>query len=321
MTKLNDKYKPKGELEGFPLEVINRMIECQIEQGNKHSVFAFESDSCSGKSEGGFIWSGSKEGRDFWGRVIGLRDFDYFFSIYPKETESKLTELPTKWVFLKPAGKSLSKVITGLFYKITGAPIEGAGIEQVYYGSYEGRYTCRSEETLPLDIIIITQEEFIELANKKLELPKPKPANTKPDYSRLPNSWYVHKSRYVELDADVKMAIKAITHTSYDGLKGEDLIYGIRYSNAFCGSTNVLHYQEGAVELTVEEFKNLIYNNKTIKENEQSTESTINGNSIKVCRPTETISRGTVPTGTGISGRKGKTAATSGYYSYEGIKA
>ena len=39
-----ENYEPKGELEGFPKEIISRMLDCQEEQGNPRDVSVFERD-------------------------------------------------------------------------------------------------------------------------------------------------------------------------------------------------------------------------------------------------------------------------------------
>ena len=37
-----ENYIPKGKLEGFPKEIIARMLDCQEEQGNPRDVTVFE---------------------------------------------------------------------------------------------------------------------------------------------------------------------------------------------------------------------------------------------------------------------------------------
>jgi hypothetical protein len=73
-----------GELAGFPCEVVDRMLECQQEQGNPASVRAFELDTTAAGYEGGFRWADSAEGQDFWQEVIDERNFDLFFERYPQ---------------------------------------------------------------------------------------------------------------------------------------------------------------------------------------------------------------------------------------------
>jgi hypothetical protein len=79
--------KFKGQLIGFPEEVVNKMLDYQVKQGNKHDVTVFEDNSCSGKEDGGFRWRETPEGIKFWSRVISSRNFDLFFQQFPKVEE------------------------------------------------------------------------------------------------------------------------------------------------------------------------------------------------------------------------------------------
>lgn len=83
-----------GQLEGFPIEVVQAMIERQVEQGNPADVSVFQEDAGATYSENGFYWTDtedlhSDEGDDFWEEVICERNFDLFFEVYPKETSTQ----------------------------------------------------------------------------------------------------------------------------------------------------------------------------------------------------------------------------------------
>ena len=84
---LKSDYVPKGDLEGFPLEVIDKMIERQVEQGNIANVEVFETRRTSDDSYKGFYWETTEEGCYFWTSVIDNKNFDLFFEKYPKEEE------------------------------------------------------------------------------------------------------------------------------------------------------------------------------------------------------------------------------------------
>lgn len=90
-------YIPTGALTGFPLEIIDKMIEKQVEQGKAPDVKVFEKDKVNGKELGGFDWPETEEGTSFWHSVIVLKQFDKFFQKYPSENwprkESK-SQLP-----------------------------------------------------------------------------------------------------------------------------------------------------------------------------------------------------------------------------------
>lgn len=69
-----------GDLKGFPIEVVQKMVEERVKQGEKGDVTVFQK-----KANGGFFWDRTFNGFDFWSRVIGCEDFDLFFKEYPKE--------------------------------------------------------------------------------------------------------------------------------------------------------------------------------------------------------------------------------------------
>lgn len=81
--------KFKGELEGFPKEVVKLMLKRQVEQGNEKNVSAFEEHSIAGKGYGGFGWDDTYEGYDFWCHVILNKKFNLFFEKYPKKKKNK----------------------------------------------------------------------------------------------------------------------------------------------------------------------------------------------------------------------------------------
>ena len=75
----------KGDLKGFPQEVVEKMLERQEDQGNPRNVSGFESRLTSSRLQGGFSWND----------VLRDRNFKLFFRRYPKETESN--PIPENW--------------------------------------------------------------------------------------------------------------------------------------------------------------------------------------------------------------------------------
>lgn len=69
----------KGQLKGFPTEVVEKMLERQVQQGNERDVSVFEDDISSG-----FTWGKTIEGYEFWESVIRKENFDLFFKRYPR---------------------------------------------------------------------------------------------------------------------------------------------------------------------------------------------------------------------------------------------
>jgi len=78
----------KGQLQGFPNEVVEKMLERQVEQGNKRDVSVFE--RFNRDCVNGFSWANTKEEYYFWDEVICEKNFNLFFEKYPKEEEIKL---------------------------------------------------------------------------------------------------------------------------------------------------------------------------------------------------------------------------------------
>ena len=83
------EYKVKtedliGEIKDFPIEVVQKMVDYQVEQGNKADITEFQIRNYSYISLGGFSWGNTVEGFDFWDDVINDKKFYVFFKKYPK---------------------------------------------------------------------------------------------------------------------------------------------------------------------------------------------------------------------------------------------
>ena len=78
----------KGELRGFPTEVVNWMLEQQDKQGNPKKVHVFEKDILSSRVNGGFDWYVANKGltNDFCNDVIKHKKFHLFFERFPKQS-------------------------------------------------------------------------------------------------------------------------------------------------------------------------------------------------------------------------------------------
>lgn len=83
----NNKVKPEdliGDIKDFPIEIVQKMCEEQVHQGNKFDVTVFQKDIISDGGNGGFDWSMNKAKYEFWKKVIVDKYFDEFFKKYPK---------------------------------------------------------------------------------------------------------------------------------------------------------------------------------------------------------------------------------------------
>lgn len=66
-----EKYQ-QGQIKWFPMDVVYKMLDNQCLQGNKRDVKVFERNARADVEEGGFLWSSSKEGYDYWKEVMGF---------------------------------------------------------------------------------------------------------------------------------------------------------------------------------------------------------------------------------------------------------
>lgn len=74
-----------GNIKDFPIEVIEKMIEEQVKQGNYPDVKVFQNYITSDVDDGGFDWNETNGGYDFWLEVVDNRNFELFFKKYPKK--------------------------------------------------------------------------------------------------------------------------------------------------------------------------------------------------------------------------------------------
>jgi hypothetical protein len=78
----------KGRLKtfDFPLEVVERIVECQVEQGNKPDLSHYqEYRYLAKKNEGGFDWENTVEGKKFWEEILVFFNYKIFFDRYPRK--------------------------------------------------------------------------------------------------------------------------------------------------------------------------------------------------------------------------------------------
>lgn len=83
-----------GDIEGFPIEVVQKMVDEQVKQGNPADVNVFQQCRVMPSSGYGFNWNKTQDGHDFWWEVIENINFARFFEKYPKEkTFPKMMEV------------------------------------------------------------------------------------------------------------------------------------------------------------------------------------------------------------------------------------
>lgn len=83
-----------GEIDGFPIEVVQLMVQRQFEYLGVCNVSVFQRRATAGAN--GFVWSGTVEGREFWSPVIEYRDFARFFDRYGGDMPKLKTAKPAR---------------------------------------------------------------------------------------------------------------------------------------------------------------------------------------------------------------------------------
>ncbi len=86
----------KGSIIGFPIEVVTKMLERQKECTGKYNISVFQDLKHAGTSSGGFDWTATVEGDKFWRKVINEKDFEHFYSVYPKIESTIIPNQKTK---------------------------------------------------------------------------------------------------------------------------------------------------------------------------------------------------------------------------------
>lgn len=89
----------KSAIANFPIEVVQKMVDYQVEQGNKADPSVFQEDSIANAYRGGFNWDNTEEGFNWWVSIIDEENFDKFFERYPKGFTNKQV------IVLKKKGK------------------------------------------------------------------------------------------------------------------------------------------------------------------------------------------------------------------------
>ena len=176
-----------NRLKEFPTEIVEKMLECQVEQGNRKDVSIFENSSSESKTHGGFDWDKTSEDRNFWTRVIANKDFNVFFDKYPK------TNLVQKEIIgyklIKPEYKSAVNNILNLLsfnferferefenYSCSILDLKKAGIldlwfEPVYKTEFKvGDWIIAEKATKPTaDLIIEITNEYYKTKNQNID--------------------------------------------------------------------------------------------------------------------------------------------------------
>lgn len=162
----------KGEIKGFPVEVVQKMCERQVTHGSKFNPSVFEHDYCASSESDGFDWDNTIEGIGFWHDVLIEHNFGTFFKKYPKETNSQSQPENVNYVVRTP-DPVVTEVIKDLDSRSVdvGYPKYGVGLDRPDLG-LRGSINHAYEESLDksnyLKLVLtkldsISQEEVVYL--------------------------------------------------------------------------------------------------------------------------------------------------------------
>ena len=103
----------KGELRGFPKEVVERMLFWQETHTGVRDISVFEEDVSTHSYRGGFNWEDTTEGYEFWADVIYHKNFDRFYEVTGGKTEETSKE-PMRCYIDLGGGNKVEFLIDGL---------------------------------------------------------------------------------------------------------------------------------------------------------------------------------------------------------------
>ena len=69
----------------LPEEIKLKMLEYQVEQGNKFSENVFIHDIMTSKRGNGFTWTDTEEGHIFWRKIVKEGQINHFYTVYPRK--------------------------------------------------------------------------------------------------------------------------------------------------------------------------------------------------------------------------------------------
>lgn len=158
----------KGDIKDFPIEVVQKMVDYQVEQGHKANVEIFQKDK-----RDGFLWNRTSEGDSFWREVIINKVFNLFFKQYPREevrycTDIFRTKTPRK--FLPNINENKKQHEPSLYTAISEAVKSVVNADtSVELEEKDGTIVIRAvknkEEDLPIDTPVMVCDDISALSD------------------------------------------------------------------------------------------------------------------------------------------------------------
>lgn len=143
----------KGQIEGYPTKIVERMVFNQTAQGNQEDVSVFQIKVDSNKANGGFNWKETPEGTRFWAKVINQHFIDKEIysktaSAYPPLEEQRIVTQGEHVYAVHPlTGKRAERVFVGIVDKA----------KYPYLVATEENYRNFVEKGNPLNVLLCSE--------------------------------------------------------------------------------------------------------------------------------------------------------------------
>lgn len=152
-----------GHISGFPIEIVQKMVDYQVEQGNQADVTVFQDSKTWNLGTGGFDWTATdvKEDRsgriNFWSSIINHRNWGTFFNRFPKYPKVENT--------VKEEVKGELPDIDFMTDQPYVTPVKGVNVDlsddTVFENPFESFETTPEELTPEVgDVIIVSDHKF-----------------------------------------------------------------------------------------------------------------------------------------------------------------
>lgn len=100
-----ENYIGKGQLSGYPTEVISIMLTEQVNQNNPMNIEVFEKNIKANEIEGGFNWKATDKGEDYFKNMITWKVFSLAYNEFPVIPYTKEVFLETDLHSYIPSGQ------------------------------------------------------------------------------------------------------------------------------------------------------------------------------------------------------------------------
>ena len=150
-----------GDLENFPIEVVEKMLIEQYKHLGKTDIAIFQYNRCDAKK--GFCWENSADGHEFWNDVIRGKKFDVFFERYAKRYP---LHLKSKAVYIRGDVNNGANVIKELERRggINHHKYFGDVNGQLYFIDPVTNYIVKANENLEIPLQNLLKTVYTEIS-------------------------------------------------------------------------------------------------------------------------------------------------------------